>query len=106
MNGAQTVPISKMMKVDHLQNMYQKVGMFGGIPQNTSVANQTLNFPAAGPADQPQIRGFGYTHNGTVDTLESFTGASLFNYPGNRSQAINRVSKFMLVFPWLVMLRP
>lgn len=89
----------QLMKVAHLRNMYQKVGMFGAIPQAGSVAGQTLNFPAAGPADQPQVRGFGYTHNGTVDTLESFTGASLFSYPGNRTQAINRVSQFMLAYP-------
>ena len=63
------------------------------------VLGQTASFPSAGPAYQPQVRGFGYTHNGTVDTLESFTGGSLFSYSGNRANAINSVSKFMLVFP-------
>lgn len=88
------------MKVAHMRNMYQKVGMFGGVPTTISVPFVgDLSTPSHGPADQPQVRGFGYTHNGTVDTLMSFTGISLFNYPGNRAQAISDISQFLLAFP-------
>lgn len=89
----------QLLKVAHLRNMYQKVGMFGAIPQSGTVLGQNVEFPSSGPADLPQVRGFGYTHNGSVDSLESFTGGNLFSYPGNRANAINRISKFMLVFP-------
>ncbi|MEE8058750.1 MAG: dockerin type I domain-containing protein [Pseudomonadales bacterium] len=79
------------MKVPHLRNLYQKVGMFGAVPGSL--------FPSAGPANQPQVRGFGYEHNGQVDSLKSFTGSVLFNYPGDRATAIDQVSKFLLAFP-------
>lgn len=88
------------MKVAHLRNMYQKVGMFGGVEQNISlggIASGTI--PSDGPADQPQVRGFGYSHSGSIDTLRSFSGASLFQYPGNRQTAIENISRFMLAFP-------
>jgi YVTN family beta-propeller protein len=54
---------TQMFKVPHLRNVYQKVGMFG----SPGVAN-------AGP----QIRGFGFLHDGSVDTIFNFLGASVF----------------------------
>lgn len=88
------------MKVAHLRNMYQKVGMFGGVATTVNFPGVgSVSTPSAGPNNQPQVRGFGYTHSGVVDTLESFSGISLFAYPGNRSTAIERISKFMLAFP-------
>ncbi|HHJ35049.1 MAG TPA: hypothetical protein ENJ87_04725, partial [Gammaproteobacteria bacterium] len=61
------------LKVPQLRNMYEKVGMFGmaDIPFDNSGNN-------AHQGDQ--IRGFGYTHDGAVDTLERFHNASLFNF--------------------------
>ncbi|MDX2165767.1 MAG: YncE family protein [Deltaproteobacteria bacterium] len=55
---------TQMFKVPHLRNVYQKVGMFG----SPGVAN-------AGP----QIRGFGILHDGSVDTVFNFLGASVFS---------------------------
>ncbi len=91
---------SQDMKVAHLRNMYQKVGMFGGVPTTILLGGfQAVSTPSHGPADQPQIRGFGYSHSGVVDSLMSFAGISLFNYPGDRDAAISDISKFMLAFP-------
>lgn len=60
-------------KVPQLRNMYEKVGMFG-MPHT----------PFFNPGDNAhkgdQIRGFGYMHDGSVDTLERFFNASLFNF--------------------------
>lgn len=86
----------QLLKVAHLRNMYQKVGMFGAIPQNTTLLGNAVNFPSAGPVNIPQIRGFGYTHNGTVDTLVSFLGGSLFSL--NQTEELN-IAAFLLAFP-------
>jgi hypothetical protein len=61
------------LKVPQLRNMYEKVGMFGmaDIPFNNSGDNGNKG---------DQIRGFGYTHDGAVDTLERFHNAVLFNF--------------------------
>jgi hypothetical protein len=86
--------------VAHLRNMYQKVGMFGGVATTINFPNVgSVSTPSAGPGNQPQVRGYGYSHSGVIDNLESFSGISLFSYPGNRSTAIERISKFMLAFP-------
>ncbi|MBT8444451.1 MAG: hypothetical protein KJO13_06875, partial [Gammaproteobacteria bacterium] len=90
---------SQDMKVAHLRNMYQKVGMFGGVDTTINVGPLAVSTPSHGPADQPQVRGFGYSHSGVVDSLQSFVGISLFNYPGDRAQAINDLSHFLLAFP-------
>jgi YVTN family beta-propeller protein len=61
------------LKVPQLRNMYEKVGMFGmaDIPFNNSGDNGHKG---------DQIRGFGYTHDGAVDTLERFHNAVLFDF--------------------------
>ncbi len=46
-------------KVAHLRNAYQKLGMFSTFG--------------------PQIRGFGYLHDGSVDTIFNFLGAAVFS---------------------------
>ncbi|NND67304.1 MAG: hypothetical protein HKN19_06945 [Halioglobus sp.] len=46
-----------------MRNMYQKIGKFGQVP---------------GPQLGDQIRGFGFLHDGSVDTLFNFLGASAF----------------------------
>jgi DNA-binding beta-propeller fold protein YncE len=60
------------LKIPHLRNMYQKVGMFG-MP-----AVQFLNPGDNGPKG-PQIRGFGFLHDGSVDTIFRFHNATVFN---------------------------
>ncbi|MDX2319395.1 MAG: thrombospondin type 3 repeat-containing protein, partial [Moritella sp.] len=61
------------LKVPQLRNMYEKVGMFGmaDIPFNNSGDNGYKG---------DQIRGFGFTHDGSVDTLERFHNAVLFDF--------------------------
>jgi hypothetical protein len=59
------------VKIPHLRNLYQKVGKFGDL----DVAGDTpLNLPFQGP----QIRGFGFLHDGSVDTLFRFLNANVF----------------------------
>ncbi|HSQ00606.1 MAG TPA: hypothetical protein VL049_25565 [Candidatus Dormibacteraeota bacterium] len=62
----------QMMKVPHLRNAYQKVGMFGmpavpflGDHDNTHMGRQ--------------VRGFGFLHDGSVDTLHRFHSATVFS---------------------------
>ena len=45
-----------------MRNLYHKVGMFG--------------LSAGGPHTGDQIRGFGFLHDGSVDTVESFVSAA------------------------------
>jgi len=57
------------MKVAHLRNVYTKVGMFG------MFATPALQL---GPFTGEQVRGFGLLHDGSVDTLQHFSGATVF----------------------------
>jgi len=59
-------------KIPHLRNMYQKIGMFGTIDV---LGEDPLNTPFQGP----QIRGFGFLHDGAVDTLFRFFHATVFS---------------------------
>src|SRR5262249_1595412 len=62
----------QFFKIPHLRNAYQKVGMFG--MAFAGFFNQGNN------GDQgPQIRGFGFLHDGSVDTLFRFHNAFVFN---------------------------
>jgi len=62
-------------KVAHLRNLYAKVGTFF----------------AAGP----QIRGFGFLHDGAVPTLKLFVAAMVFNLTPTQE---NEVEQFLLAF--------
>ncbi len=57
-------------KVPHLRNLYQKVGRFG-MPD-------TPFFPGDPTQFGDQIRGFGFLHDGTVDTVTRFLSAVVF----------------------------
>jgi YVTN family beta-propeller protein len=61
----------QIIKIPHLRNLYQKVGMFGGLDV---FGVQPLNQPPQGP----QVRGFGFLHDGSVDTLFRFFKATVF----------------------------
>jgi hypothetical protein len=63
-------------KVPHLRNAYSKVGMFS-VPG-------------------PQVRGFGFLHDGSIDTIETFLSAPVFQLS---QLARERVEQFVLVFP-------
>jgi len=87
---------TEIFKVPHLRNMYQKVGMFGEAEPNV------VSFPLVGSAtafDGPfvhtgdQVRGYGYTHDGSVDTLFRFVSSSVFTI---NSTEQTRVEAFMM----------
>jgi YVTN family beta-propeller protein len=59
-------------KIPQLRNLYDKVGMFG-VPPNLRV--NTGNNGNMGP----QVRGGGFEHDGSVDTLFRFLQAQVFN---------------------------
>lgn len=78
----------QFMKVPHVRNMYQKVGMFG-LPNTFGLPIDRLPpLPPTGSSLPPplndvsfqgdQIRGFGFTHNGDRDTLFRFFGSTAF----------------------------
>jgi len=61
-------------KVAHLRNAYQKVGMFGMPDQ------QFIDVPLASRVHQgDQVRGFGFLHDGSVDTIFDFLNATVFS---------------------------
>lgn len=62
-------------KTPHLRNDYQKVGMFG----MSEPEGQLLTFNGDFTHQGPQIRGFGYVHDGGVDTLGRFFGLGGFS---------------------------
>ncbi|MEZ5501645.1 MAG: thrombospondin type 3 repeat-containing protein [Halioglobus sp.] len=69
-------------KVPHMRNIYQKIGMFG---QSTSPTNTG-----------EQIRGFGFLHDGSVDTVNHFLDASVFSL--NATEQLN-LESFSFEFP-------
>ena len=87
-------------KVPHLRNMYQKVGMFGvAAPEPSGALGSGAFFGDTitpfGPKG-PQIRGFGFAHDGAIDTAFRFTGAGVFNLTDTQQR---QMEAFMLVFP-------
>jgi len=75
---------SQVLKVPHLRNLYQKTGMFGTPAVQFFIDESVLGprrggfFAADSKFQGPQVRGFGFTHDGSGDTLERFHGTSLF----------------------------
>ena len=66
---------TQIMKIAHLRNLYQKVGMFG-----------LADVPFLNAGDNShkgdQVRGFGFLHDGSVDTIFRFFDATVFNNTG------------------------
>ena len=65
---------TQIFKVPHLRDLYTKVGMFG------TKELTTVRLPGA-PFQGDQIRGFGYIHDGSMDTLFRFLNLFQFNDP-------------------------
>jgi hypothetical protein len=63
--------IPQIVKIPHVRNMYTKVGMFG-FPDSAFFTH-----PETGQMGD-QIRGFGFTNDGAVDTLFRFFSAVVF----------------------------
>ena len=68
--------LTQTVKIPHLRNLYDKVGMFG------SPSVSFLSAPDSGPMGN-QIRGFGYLNDGSTDTVFRFLSAAPFNPTGN-----------------------
>jgi len=87
---------TEIFKVPHLRNMYQKIGMFGEAqPQEVSLAlvGNATAFDGPFTAMGDQVRGFGFTHDGSVDTLFRFVSASLFDITNTQQ---DQVEAFMI----------
>ncbi|MDJ0850846.1 MAG: SMP-30/gluconolactonase/LRE family protein [Myxococcota bacterium] len=77
----------QIFKVAHLRNLYQKVGMFGFFAGFGGGVGLTGN----------QVRGFGFSHSGAIDTLFRFVSAPQFNFPDDTSK--REMEAFLLAFP-------
>jgi len=87
---------SQHLKIPHLRNQYQKVGMFGMARGNDLGVGGLRGIQLTGSFAHTgdQIRGFGYLHDGSIDTLLRFFGLSGFSL--NATQESN-MAKFMMV---------
>jgi YVTN family beta-propeller protein len=93
---------TQVLKIPHLRNMYQKVGMFG-------MASVPFFNPGDNAHQGDQIRGFGFLHDGSVDTLFRFHNATVFNQSGINATGIpagpagdplrQAIDAFMMAFP-------
>ncbi|MFT4520083.1 MAG: DNA-binding beta-propeller fold protein YncE [Halioglobus sp.] len=69
-------------KIPHMRNIYHKIGMFGNSEGTTHMGDQ--------------VRGFGFLHDGSIDTIFSFLSAPVFGI--NNTQR-DRLESFSLQFP-------
>lgn len=82
-------------KIPHLRNLYQKVGMFG--MADTPFILTGTDHRHTGP----QVRGFGFLHDGSIDTLPRFLSAIVFEgfeRFANPQRVREEVAAFLLVF--------
>jgi hypothetical protein len=64
---------TQIMKVPHLRNAYSKVGMFGLMPVPTFI------LPGDNGHKGDQVRGFGFLHDGSADTIFRFFRSIVFD---------------------------
>jgi DNA-binding beta-propeller fold protein YncE len=69
-------------KVAHMRNLYAKIGMFGQSTDSTHLGDQ--------------VRGFGFLHDGSVDTVKNFLENPVFST--NEAQELD-LEAFSLAFP-------
>ncbi len=62
---------TQIFKIPHLRNLYQKIGMFG-------MASAPFVLPGDNGFKGDQVRGFGFLHDGSFDTLFRFHSLGLF----------------------------
>jgi len=77
--------ITENFKIPQLRNMYTKVGMFGFSADSGGVTGA-------------QIRGFGFSHDGTLDTLDNFFRDPVFLFPPPAAETRRQVTAFVLAF--------
>jgi YVTN family beta-propeller protein len=78
------------LKIAHLRNAYQKIGMFG-MPDVNFINISDVNFTG------DQVRGFGFLHDGSIDTVFHFLRATVFSFPGLDAQR-RQVEDFVFAF--------
>lgn len=90
--------IDQIFKIPQLRNMYTKIGMFGFPPVYFFNYRDTGSMGA-------QVRGFGFTNEGSVDTIFTFFHAQVFNplpnsgFPTSNSDGTRRdVEQYVLAF--------
>jgi hypothetical protein len=79
---------TQTFKVAHMRNLYHKIGMFGMSGDNGS--------DTSGGNTGDQIRGFGFLHDGSIDTVESFLSSDIFILDDDEER---QAEAFSLVFP-------
>jgi len=77
--------VDEDMKIPHLRNMYQKVGMFAENTQETGAPNLG-----------EQIRGFGFDNSGASGTISVFLSAPVFTFSATQR---SQVEQLALAFP-------
>ncbi len=70
-----SAPGPQQFKIAQLRNMYERVGMFGR--PDSSLVN-----PGDNAHMGDQIRGYGFLHDGSIDTLLRFSRLTSFIFPG------------------------
>ena len=90
--------LSQIVKIPHLRNAYDKIGMFG-TPHVSFYDAPDSGFTG------DQVRGFGFTGDGSTDTLFRFLNAAVFRptantgFPQNNPDGARRdVEQFILAF--------
>jgi hypothetical protein len=90
--------LPQIVKIPQLRNAYEKIGMFG---------TPSVGFFSAADSGNmgDQVRGFGYTGDGSTDTLFRFLSAAVFDptansgFPQNNPDGTRRdVEQFILAF--------
>jgi DNA-binding beta-propeller fold protein YncE len=77
-------------KVPHLRNAYQKIGMFG-MPVTTGIATSEPTGPQG-----PQVRGFGFLHDGAIPTVHRFLSSTVFSTTDTQER---NLEAFILAYP-------
>jgi hypothetical protein len=86
---------SQVFKIPHLRYLYQKTGRFGASPDGFFVPESVLGARRGGffandtEFTGPQVRGFGFFHDGVTDTLHRFHGALAFVRDSDNPDALD-----------------
>jgi hypothetical protein len=85
--------LTQNFKIPHLRNAYEKVGMFG-LPAIAGILGGDNGHTGE------QIRGFGFLHDGSVDTVRRFLRAIQFIFPDGEAGEEQRrhLEQFVLAF--------
>ena len=105
---------SQVFKIPHLRNLYQKIGMFGMSKTPGGFIIPESSNPAIANADTgDQVRGFGFFHDGSIDTIFRFLKIIVFQHadggpfpnPGgfdigpDGNEQRRQTEQFVLAFP-------